>query len=104
MCTLESDTALPSTCTLNSLRLVWTGGDLCAAIARDSAGQLRWYNRGHRIALDIARGLYFLHSHEVRMLCRQRPPHPLTTVPCAACFDGRVPGMHVGQLADRGST
>ena len=43
-----------------------TGGDLCAAIARDTSEQLRWYNRGHRIALDIARGLYFLHSHEVR--------------------------------------
>lgn len=47
--------------------LMWccTGGDLCAAICADTNGSLRWYERGHRIALDIARGLYFLHSHEV---------------------------------------
>lgn len=52
-------------CLLTSYSKPLTGGDLCAAIARDTAGQLRWYNCGHRIALDIARGLYFLHSHEV---------------------------------------
>lgn len=45
-----------------------TGGDLCAAIAGDDAGELRWYKRGHQIALDIARGLYFLHSHDVMHL------------------------------------
>jgi serine/threonine protein kinase len=41
------------------------GGDLCTAIAGDDFGELQWYNRGHQIALDIARGLYFLHSHDV---------------------------------------
>jgi hypothetical protein len=42
------------------------GGDLCSAIQADTQGELLWYGLGHRIALDIARGLFFLHSHEVR--------------------------------------
>jgi serine/threonine protein kinase len=48
------------------------GGDLCTAIAADDFGELQWYNRGHQIALDIARGLYFLHSHDVST---PRTPH-----------------------------
>jgi len=36
--------------------------------ADDGERQLAWYNAGHRIALDIARGLHFLHSLEVRLL------------------------------------
>ncbi len=36
--------------------------------ADDGERQLAWYNAGHRIALDIARGLHFLHSLEVRAL------------------------------------
>ena len=46
--------------------LTCAGGDLCSAIQADTRGELLWYGLGHRIALDIARGLYFLHSHEVR--------------------------------------
>jgi hypothetical protein len=46
----------------------YSGGDLHTAIELDDTGELRWYGRGHRIALDIARGLYYLHSHEVRAL------------------------------------
>ena len=42
------------------------GGDLRAALNDDPEGELRWYNRGQSIALDIARGLHFLHSHDVR--------------------------------------
>ena len=37
--------------------------------ADDGERQLGWYNAGHRIALDIARGLHFLHSLEVRTFC-----------------------------------
>ena len=42
------------------------GGDLSEAIKHDAAGDLTWYNKGQRIALDIARGLHYLHSHDVR--------------------------------------
>ena len=37
----------------------------------DVDGALGWYPRGHRIALDIARGLHFLHARDVRP--RPRP-------------------------------
>jgi hypothetical protein len=43
--------------------------------ADDGERQLGWYNAGHRIALDIARGLHFLHSLEVRTFCS----------PCSCC-------------------
>ena len=32
----------------------------------DGERQLGWYNSGHRIALDVARGLSFLHGINVR--------------------------------------
>ncbi|BDA46937.1 probable mitogen-activated protein kinase kinase kinase 20 at C-terminar half [Coccomyxa sp. Obi] len=38
------------------------GGDLCNAISNDRSGELGWYNKGHKIALDVVRGLCFLHS------------------------------------------
>ena len=41
------------------------GGDLRAALTRDEVGELAWNKRGRQIALDIARGLHFLHSHDV---------------------------------------
>ena len=41
------------------------GGDLRAALTRDEAGELAWNKRGRQIAMDIARGLHFLHSHDV---------------------------------------
>lgn len=39
------------------------GGNLCRALKTDE--ELSWYKKGHRIALDIVRGLHFLHSHGV---------------------------------------
>ncbi|DBB18025.1 hypothetical protein WJX82_008169 [Trebouxia sp. C0006] len=52
------------------------GGDLYHAIARDTLGRFAWYRRSHadgprlpglgrRIALDVARGLHFLHSRKI---------------------------------------
>ncbi|KAL3148045.1 protein kinase activity protein [Trebouxia sp. C0009 RCD-2024] len=53
------------------------GGDLYHAIAQDSTGRFSWYKRntqqqgsrqvgmGRRIALDVARGLHFLHSRKI---------------------------------------
>ena len=44
----------------------YQGGDLRAALSGDLTGELRWYHRGQHIALDVARGLHYLHSHDVR--------------------------------------
>ncbi|KAL3148068.1 hypothetical protein ABBQ38_014354 [Trebouxia sp. C0009 RCD-2024] len=41
------------------------GGDLRDALSHDTAKELSWYNKGHLIALDIVRGLVFLHSNKV---------------------------------------
>ncbi len=50
------------------------GGDLHRALARDvrekGAGASRllsWYGRGHRVLLDVASGLTYLHSEHVGM-------------------------------------
>ncbi|KAL3150426.1 hypothetical protein ABBQ32_000262 [Trebouxia sp. C0010 RCD-2024] len=43
------------------------GGDLNNALRMNlAAPELSWYNRGARIALDIIKGLHFLHSHNVQ--------------------------------------
>jgi hypothetical protein len=41
------------------------GGDLRAALTADREGKLRWHLGGKAIALGVARGLHFLHSHGV---------------------------------------
>ena len=41
------------------------GGDLRHALTNCSNGELKWHNKGATIALDIVRGLHFLHSHGV---------------------------------------
>ena len=50
------------------------GGDLHKALARDvketgagASRRLSWYGRGHRVLLDIASGLTYLHSKQVRV-------------------------------------
>ena len=49
------------------------GGDLCQAIQEKSypvdTRELSWYQKGGGIALDIAKGLVFLHQHGVSLLC-----------------------------------
>lgn len=56
--------------------MVQTGGNVAAAIAREDP-ELVWSQRGHQIALDISRGLAFLHSHKV---CHgEFRPSPLST-------------------------
>ena len=41
------------------------GDDLRAALTADRGGVLRWWRRGKCIALDVVRGLHFLHSSNV---------------------------------------
>ncbi len=42
------------------------GGDLRGALDKDARRDLVWERKGRKVALDIARGLHFLHSHDVR--------------------------------------
>jgi len=49
------------------------GGDLLNQIKHDSRGHFRWHKRGWSIALDIARGLNYLHSHNVGFLVVAAP-------------------------------
>jgi serine/threonine protein kinase len=44
------------------------GGDLRAALDKDGRRELVWERKGQQVALDIARGIHFLHSHDVRGL------------------------------------
>ena len=72
---------LPLCCALNCSALQWQvdahglvcevqGGDLRHALTNSSNGELQWRNKGASIALDLVRGLHFLHSHGVRAPCR----------------------------------
>ena len=48
------------------------GGDLWSALRGPHREGLQWYGRGRSLALDIARGLHFLHEHKARIV-----PFPL---------------------------
>ena len=40
-------------------------GDLRHCLSTDREGALGWYQRGKSVAIDIARGMSFLHSNKV---------------------------------------
>ena len=48
------------------------GGDLGTALANDNPANRRlgWYNNGSHIALEIARGLAYLHHRKVLKPCK----------------------------------
>lgn len=50
------------------------GGDLRAALDKDARRELVWERKGQQVALDIARGIHFLHSHDVRVPCAPWAP------------------------------
>ena len=50
--------------------LVVQGGDLMLAISNDKQNNLRWSRKGHRLAMDIAKGLVHLHTHQVNAFAR----------------------------------
>lgn len=54
------------------------GGDLCKAISNDRSGDLGWYSKGHKLALDVARGLAFLHSCKVRLTDSKENVHDVS--------------------------
>ena len=41
-------------------------GNLFRTIQQDSKGTLQWWDRGRHVALDIAKGLAYLHSRKVQ--------------------------------------
>ena len=41
------------------------GGDLSAAMSDDKSGSLKWYSKGQHIAMDVVRGLAYLHKCKV---------------------------------------
>ena len=45
------------------------GGDLKQALIDDEVGLFEWGRKGKTVALDIARGLHFLHSCDVVHRC-----------------------------------
>jgi len=47
------------------------GGDLKQALIDDEVGLFEWGRKGKTVALDIARGLHFLHSCDVVHRCRR---------------------------------
>lgn len=49
----------------HSMWLCLQGGHLRQALTNSSDGELKWDKKGATIALDIVRGLHFLHSHGV---------------------------------------
>ena len=46
---------------------VHQGGDLWSALRSPGKEALQWYARGRSLAIDIARGLHFLHEHKARL-------------------------------------
>ena len=49
------------------------GGDLWSALRGPHRDELQWYGRGRALALDIARGLHFLHEHKAGSLLHIQP-------------------------------
>jgi hypothetical protein len=53
------------------------GGDLWSALRGPHREELQWYGRGRSLALDIARGLHFLHEHKARTVTFPLQAHGL---------------------------
>ena len=56
-------------------------GDLHRLLGRDTSGQLGWYRRGRGIALDVVRGIVYMHS--------RKPPVAHLDLKPANCLLGR---------------
>ena len=56
-------------------------GDLHRLLGRDTSGQLGWYRRGRAIALDVVRGIVYMHS--------RKPPVAHLDLKPANCLLGR---------------
>ena len=75
-----------------------SGGDLWHALGKPAVSRavFGWHVWGHKVAVDLARGLHFLHSRSptivhfecVSVLCRTPPKQP-------ACTHGAACSWHV---------
>ena len=61
---------------------IWQGGDLTDAIRSSRNAEFGWFNRGRSVALDIARGLEFLHSNRIVHCDLKSKNIMLTAVSC----------------------
>ena len=65
------------------------GGDLYQAIQENSypldTRLLSWYQKGGQIALDIAKGLVYLHQNQVRFVVSHNPLHCIPAEPELPC-------------------
>ena len=59
-------------------------GNLFRSIQQDSKGTLQWWDRGRHVALDIAKGLAYLHSRKV-VLSAARISCVLDSKACPSC-------------------
>ncbi|KAK9785595.1 hypothetical protein WJX73_001741 [Symbiochloris irregularis] len=50
-----------------------SGGDLWSKLENDETGEYQWYRKGRGIALDVAKGLVFLHSKRIAHLDLKTP-------------------------------
>lgn len=55
-------------------------GNLFRTIQQDSKGMLQWWDRGRHVALDIAKGLAYLHSRKVLLTNTETQLAPLQPI------------------------
>jgi hypothetical protein len=77
------------------------GGDLKQTLIDDEAGLFDWGRKGKTVALDIARGLHFLHSCDVIHRCCSQPQlfatkaGPMSPLRCGVWPPMAVPSSQV---------
>ncbi len=58
-----------------------------SALRGNDREELQWYGKGRGLALDVARGMHFLHEHKARSLTASTCMHArFNNSPCLACL------------------
>ena len=76
------------------------GGDLRHALGGPHHAALSWYKLGAQIALDVIKGLHFLHSHNVRLpKCTERATENRTLLYTQTCGSTTLKStVHIHQV------